>query len=216
MCAFKEEERSVLISATLMKGITGYKVTVQLLAARSVCRWRIQPCDSYLKERFLSFVCLFIYLFIYFAIRISRFFLVTFFVIRIFLSAFSHPHPPSADIRSAFYRHPAKIYSALSFDRINFFNVANLLLLSRKAFVICYCIRVPIKTIFFDACQSDCQIVRPALVSGIPNRKKPYNKHLFVISYYIRYRLYGIDVIYIRPGSDAELFMDADHNFSWT
>ena len=25
MCAFKEEERSVLISVTLMKGITGYK-----------------------------------------------------------------------------------------------------------------------------------------------------------------------------------------------
>ena len=38
MCAFKEEERGVLNSATLMKGITGYKVTVQLLAARSVCR----------------------------------------------------------------------------------------------------------------------------------------------------------------------------------
>ena len=38
MRAFKEEERSVLISVTLMKGITGYKVTVQLLAARSVCR----------------------------------------------------------------------------------------------------------------------------------------------------------------------------------
>ena len=28
MCAFKEEERSVLISVTLMKGITGYKITV--------------------------------------------------------------------------------------------------------------------------------------------------------------------------------------------
>ena len=31
---------------------------------------------------------------------------------------------------------PAKTYIALSFDRINFFNMANLFLLSRKAFVI--------------------------------------------------------------------------------
>ena len=30
-----------------------------------------------------------------------------FFSIRIFLSTFSHPHPPSAGIRSAFYRHPS-------------------------------------------------------------------------------------------------------------
>ena len=56
---------------------------------------RTQPCDRDLKERFLSFVCLFI-----FAIRISGF----------ILSAFSHPHPhphpPSAGIRSTFYRHP--------------------------------------------------------------------------------------------------------------
>ena len=32
----------------------------------------------------------------------------------------------------------AKTYSALSFDRINFFNMANLFPLSRKPFVICY------------------------------------------------------------------------------
>ena len=47
----------------------------------------------------------------------------------------------------------AKTYSALSFDRINFFNMANLFSLSRKTFVICYCFREPIKTFFFDACQ---------------------------------------------------------------
>ena len=47
----------------------------------------------------------------------------------------------------------AKTYSALSFDRINFFNMANLFLLSRKAFNMCYCFRVPIKTFFFHACQ---------------------------------------------------------------
>ena len=47
----------------------------------------------------------------------------------------------------------AKTYSALSFDRINFFDIANLFLLSQKAFVMCYCFRARIKTCFFDACQ---------------------------------------------------------------
>ena len=31
--------------------------------------------------------------------------------------------------------------------------MANLFLLSQKAFVMCYCFRAPIKTLFFDACQ---------------------------------------------------------------
>ena len=43
----------------------------------------------------------------------------------------------------------AKTYSALSFDRINFFKMANLFSLSRKLFVMCYCFREPIKTFFF-------------------------------------------------------------------
>ena len=47
----------------------------------------------------------------------------------------------------------AKTYSTLSFDGIDVFNMANLFLLSRKAFVMCYCFRAPIKTFFFDACQ---------------------------------------------------------------
>ena len=47
----------------------------------------------------------------------------------------------------------AKTYSTLSFDRINFFNMANLFLLSRNAFFMCYCFCAPIKTFFFDACQ---------------------------------------------------------------
>ena len=47
----------------------------------------------------------------------------------------------------------AKTYSALSFDQINFFNMANLFSLSRKPFVVCYCFREPIKTFFLDACQ---------------------------------------------------------------
>ena len=47
----------------------------------------------------------------------------------------------------------AKTYSALSFDRITFFNMTNLFSLSRKPFGMCYCFREPIKTFFFDACQ---------------------------------------------------------------
>ena len=46
----------------------------------------------------------------------------------------------------------AKTYSALSFDQINFFNVANLFSLSQKPFIVCYCFREPIKTFFLDAC----------------------------------------------------------------
>ena len=60
----------------------------QLLASRSVCKWRVQPRDSDLKERFLSFACLFIYFFCH--PHFLFFFLLTFFVIRIFF----HPHFP--------------------------------------------------------------------------------------------------------------------------
>ena len=59
----------------------------------------------------------------------------------------------------------AKTYSALSFDRINFFNMANLFSLSRKPFVICYCFREPIKTLFFDACQMTVKSRVPQLFS---------------------------------------------------
>ena len=82
MCAFKEEERSVLISVTLMKGITGYK-TVPTIG--------------------ISFVCLFIYYYYYyyyyFAIRISRYVPLPFFVIRVFFFI--------RIFLSAFYRHPS-------------------------------------------------------------------------------------------------------------
>ena len=63
-------------------------------------------------ERKISFLCLFVYLFIFFlpfaflVFSFLLFLLSAFFSIRIFPSAFSHPHPPSAGIRSAFYRHP--------------------------------------------------------------------------------------------------------------
>ena len=41
----------------------------------------------------------------------------------------------------------------VSFDQINFFNMANLFSLSWKPFVVCYCFREPMKTFFLDACQ---------------------------------------------------------------
>ena len=47
----------------------------------------------------------------------------------------------------------AKTYCALSFDRINVFNMANLFSLCRKPFVMCYCFCKPMKTFFFDASQ---------------------------------------------------------------
>ena len=61
------------------------------------------------------------------------------------------------DTESGFQNTPAlrqrdKTYSAPSFDRMNFFNMANLFSLSRKP-VVCYCFCEPIKTFFFDACQ---------------------------------------------------------------
>ena len=65
----------------------------QLLASRSVCKWRVQPRDSDLKERFLSFVCLFIYFFCH--PHFSFFFSSYFFCYpNFFPSAFFHPHFP--------------------------------------------------------------------------------------------------------------------------
>ena len=103
------------------------------------------------------------------------------------------------DTESGFQNTPAlrqrdKTYSAPSFDRMNFFNMANLFSLSRKP-VVCYCFCEPIKTFFFDA----CQIARPALFSGPPNWKKPYSKHhisLFFRGPYCKLRIlvFSIDL----------------------
>ena len=118
MCAFKKEERSVFISVTLMTGITGYK-TVPTIDF-TFCMYVKGPTmyNSDLKERFLSLiVCLFIYFFFFCPFLPSAF--LIFFLLPFLLSAFFfhphfsicifHPHPPSAGIRSAFYRHPYKI-----------------------------------------------------------------------------------------------------------
>ena len=47
------------------------------------------------------------------------------------------------------------------------------------------------KNFFFWRLSNDCQIVRPALVSGPPNRKKPYNKHLISLVFSVRTVNYG-------------------------
>ena len=101
MRAFKEEERSVLISVTLMKGITGYKITVsQLLGRKSSFLYCL-----FVLPAFLVFFFFLLFLF-------SAFFFHRHFTIRIF-----HPYPPSAGIRSAFYRHPLKSTTS---NRFNF------------------------------------------------------------------------------------------------
>ena len=59
---------------------SGYKITVQLLASRSVYKWRVH---SDLKEKFLSFVCLFIFLPSAFIVSSSYFFCYPHFPIHI-------------------------------------------------------------------------------------------------------------------------------------
>ena len=63
--------------------------------------------DIYLEERFLCFLFLFVSAFSRFILPF--FGLSAFFSIRLLLSAFFHPHPPSVGIRSAYYRHPGGI-----------------------------------------------------------------------------------------------------------
>ena len=62
--------------------------------------------------------------------------------------------------------------------------------LSRKAFVMCYCFREPIKTFFFESCQITVKSIA-RLVSGPPNRKKSYNKHLISLVFSVRTVNYG-------------------------
>ena len=82
----------------LMKGITGYKITVSIIGI-TFCMWRVQPCDSDLKGKFLSLIVCFFYPHFFFFF----FFLLTFFVIRIF---FSIRIFPSA---SAIRRYPVRV-----------------------------------------------------------------------------------------------------------
>ena len=107
MRAFKEEKRGVLISVTLMKGITGYKITVPTIGI-TLCMYVKGPTMWQRLERFLSLiVCLFIYLFFCYPHFLFFFFLLTFFVIRIFF--------PSA---CAIRRYPVRVLQIPSLDAV--------------------------------------------------------------------------------------------------
>ena len=82
----------------------------------------------------------------------------------------------------------AKTYSALSFDQINFFSMANLFSLSRTPFVKCYCFREPKNT--------KLSFLTP--VKWLSNRatftcfrNKPYNKNLISLVFSVRTVNYG-------------------------
>ena len=62
--------------------------------------------------------------------------------------------------------------------------MANLFLLSQKTFVMCYCFRAPIK-LFFWRLSNDCQIARPALVSGPQTRRGRIINILLIRGIYI-------------------------------
>ena len=98
MCAFKEEERSVLVSVTSMKGSAGFKSNYANFwhLVLYVCEGP-NICDSQRLERKISFL---FYLFIFFFLP-SAF--LAFFP---FLLPVINPRPPSAGIRSSFYGHP--------------------------------------------------------------------------------------------------------------
>ena len=88
MCAFKEEEQSVLVSVTLMRGITGFKELRKqhvLYMKGPTMQKRLERKISFL----FLFVCLFIYLFCHqhFSFySFSFFWLSTFFSFHIFPS----------------------------------------------------------------------------------------------------------------------------------
>ena len=93
MRAFKEEERSVLISVTLMKGITGYK-TVPATGI-TFCMEVKGPTMWQRLERKMSFLnCLFVCCFFCYP-HFSFFFFLHFLLSAFFLpSAFFYPHFP--------------------------------------------------------------------------------------------------------------------------
>ena len=91
MHAFKEEERSFLISVTLMKGITGYK-TVPTIGI-TFCMLVKGPKMWQRLERKISFPCLFVCLFIYYYYYFLLSAFLVFSLLLFLLSAFFfHPH----------------------------------------------------------------------------------------------------------------------------
>ena len=94
MCAFKEEERSVLVFVTSMKGSAGFKSNYANYRhlVLYVCEGP-NICDGDLEDFFR-------FLFVNF------FFCHPHFSLSFLFLPVINPRPPSAGIRSAFYRHP--------------------------------------------------------------------------------------------------------------
>ena len=94
MCAFKKEERCVLISVTLMTGIAGYN-TVPTIDI-TFCMYVKGPTMWQRLERKISFLnCLFVYFFFFCHPHFSFSFLLLFLLSSSFFpSAFFYPHFP--------------------------------------------------------------------------------------------------------------------------
>ena len=118
MCGFKKEERSVLISVTLLTGIAEYKTVPTIYI--TFCMYVKGPTSD-LKERFLSLI---VCLFIFFLFLPSTF--LNFFLLLFLLSAFFfHPHFsirifPSA---SAIRRYPVRVLQTVNVKWVGRVNV---------------------------------------------------------------------------------------------
>ena len=80
----------------------------------------------------------------------------------------------------------AKTYSALSFDRIKLFNIGEFVFSLSETHCYVLFFSWANKIFLFWRLSNDCQIARPALVSGPPNWKKPYKKHLISLAFSVR------------------------------
>ena len=69
--------------------------------------------------------------------------------------------------------------------------MANLFLLSRKAFVMCYCFRAPIKTFFFDTCQMTVKSCVLHLFPVPQTGRSHIVKHLISLVFSVRTVNYG-------------------------
>ena len=74
-----------------------------------ILSWPNRMTSTWKKDFFpfcVLFVGFFLFSYLHFLVLFLLFWFIRIFSIHLLLSAFFHPHPPSAGIRSAFYRHP--------------------------------------------------------------------------------------------------------------
>ena len=65
--------------------------------------------------------------------------------------------------------------------------MVNLFALSRKPFVVCYCFREPIKTLFFDACQMKKKKKKNSVRNLQYGPKTRLIRDIYILSWYCRY-----------------------------